>query len=157
MSKLDYKTIGRKAGVLRKQFEAFGNMVDMEESFHDTLGAAQDKLIAEGVSSSKRNDWNVAHKTMLLLTRHPHTGFCFTHPAPPPPSCTGRAPDGMSELRQAGLKYIDGQRAEARWKFGGSAATLDFYERTASTSDQMLRFMMEFRMGWQKVPYERCV
>ena len=91
----------------------------------------------------------------LLLTRHPHTVFCFTHP--PPPSGTGRAPDGMSELRQAGLKYIDGQRAEARWKFGGSAATLDFYERTAATSDQMLRFMMEFRMGWQQVPYERCV
>lgn len=50
MSKLDYKTIGRKAGVLRKQFEAFRNMVDMEERLHDTLGKAQDKLIAEGMS-----------------------------------------------------------------------------------------------------------
>lgn len=49
VSKLDYKTIGRKAGVLRKQFQAFGNMVNMEERFHETLGAAQDKLITEGV------------------------------------------------------------------------------------------------------------
>jgi len=65
----------------------------------------------------------------------------------------------MAELRQAGLKYIHGQRAEARWKFNGSsgAATLDFYERKAALSDQLLRFIMEFRMGWQKVPYERCV
>ena len=102
MSKLDYKTVGRKAGVLRKQFEAFRNMVDMEESFHDTLGAAQDKLIAEGVSPSKRNDWNVAHKTMLLLTRHPHKGFCFTHPAPPPrPAQEGHQMECQSSGRLA--------------------------------------------------------
>lgn len=52
VSKLDYKTIGRKAGVIRKQFEAFGNMVEGEERFHNTLGAAQDKMISEGALSA---------------------------------------------------------------------------------------------------------
>jgi len=62
VSKLDYKTIGRKAGVVRRQFEAFGNMVDAEERFHDTLGAAQDKLIEDGGSPFKRNHLSIAHK-----------------------------------------------------------------------------------------------
>lgn len=63
----------------------------------------------------------------------------------------------MSELRQLGMTYIDGQRAEARWKTESGAVQLDQLDRLASTADELLRFTMEFLLGWQRVDYERCV
>lgn len=63
----------------------------------------------------------------------------------------------MRELREQGLKYIDGQRAEARFRIGDGAIGIDELVLTARKADEMLRFTMEYMLGWQRMDYERCV